>query len=557
MKKILIALLVVILIIAGAAFWFWRGLGTSDYATLLPADTVLAISLNDLPRSALRWPQTTLAKIGAEPQVTEFLKKPLQYMSKDRGGDEATSLLMGLKPVRIFGAVVKLTSQENSALVGFQFWGGGSDYNTAIARLRQELDRGQPSPSPVNTEDHHGDTISISSHGALTLYTARHGHWGFLSNNNATIKQALDRASGRDQSSSLAASPVYKKTFDRLVSAPDVTVFSQPQAALDTLLAVGASMGAQAIPSQVDQLRKIEAFGMNLKCDGANLHDSIFILRQNTPPVEKLSHQSVKFTTPDTTIYFNFLLDLPQIFATGTANPMAASFLRSPLLVNSKLPALVPEAFGPECAVSLTWGQYDFKPRGVAALQVRDPAKAEDALREFLLLFPQAMITERDGVKMYNFPSLQGVLANPTFAFVDGFLLVGMDGSDIEQAVKATREPGTIEQAPDFSYASSEYSTANEVFGYVDSKKIVTRGYPMLRQVMIFGVAVMPGTLDMIDASKLPDTETITKHLSPIVYSQTRYQDGYLIESKGPITMNQAILVGAGAAFPFLKPAGL
>jgi hypothetical protein len=45
-----------------------------------------------------------------------------------------------------------------------------------------------------------------------------------------------------------------------------------------------------------------------------------------------------------------------------------------------------------------------------------------------------------------------------------------------------------------------------------------------------------------VDASKLPPPEIITKHLSPIVSSQRYDRDGYVAESVGPITLDQAAI---------------
>ena len=64
----------------------------------------------------------------------------------------------------------------------------------------------------------------------------------------------------------------------------------------------------------------------------------------------------------------------------------------------------------------------------------------------------------------------------------------------------------------------------------------------------------MPGASDIIDGSKLPETETIAKHLQPITYTQTRIPEGYLVESSGPITMNHAFLMAAAAGAAFFKP---
>jgi hypothetical protein len=59
---------------------------------------------------------------------------------------------------------------------------------------------------------------------------------------------------------------------------------------------------------------------------------------------------------------------------------------------------------------------------------------------------------------------------------------------------------------------------------------------------------MMPDLKKNLDVSKLPKAETIAKHLPPIVLSQKRTTEGTLVESSGPITMTQfLLLVGAGA----------
>jgi hypothetical protein len=64
----------------------------------------------------------------------------------------------------------------------------------------------------------------------------------------------------------------------------------------------------------------------------------------------------------------------------------------------------------------------------------------------------------------------------------------------------------------------------------------------------------MPGVDEIVDASKLPATETISKHLTPIVLSQSRFPDGYLIESAGPVTMLQVAAAAAGGGSAFFGP---
>ena len=554
MKKIFVILLAILALLAAYAVWFVKDTGPVDAAQLLPAETVALASIPDLPRTAAHWPKTILAKIGSEPEMKAFLQRPFEYLTRDRGGSEAAGILWKLKPGRIFTAVVSMNSNDAAILVGFQFWGGKSGHDLAVARLRDELSKGGPAPE-LKSENFNGVEIVSSTHGGHTLYNASQGQWGFLSNNLPAIKDGIDRAAGRKKDGSLAESPRYKEVLDKLLKDADLLFFCQPQSALETLLEVGSSLGAHPIPQQVEQLRKVEAIGATTMLDEANLRDRIFVLRRNPPDIGTLNHHGMKLTSQETVAYFDFASDFRQI-TTAASNAITAGLLNAPSVRNSRIPQLFPEAFGPDCAISVSWAPQQMRPAGLIVIQIKDQTKADEVVREVLALFPEASVTESDGVRYISFPSLQTAFANPTLAMVDGFLILGVNSEELSHAMQSSKTGSSLEKSPGFASALTSYRTANEVFGYVDSRTVFERSYPLLRQVIIFGAAVMPGASDIIDGSKLPETETIAKHLQPIVYSQTRIPEGYLVESSGPITMNHALMLAAAAGASFLKPPG-
>jgi hypothetical protein len=552
MKKVLLILVIVALAaVAAAALWIFQGRGPSDAAALVPAETIALASLPDLPRSSARWPKTILAKIAAEPEMKAFLERPIQYLTAERGGTEAASILWQLKPARIFAAILSLTANDATFLVGFQFWGGKSGHDLAVARLRAELSRGGPSPQ-VSHEQHHGVDIASTKHQGFVLYNASQGQWGFLSNNLQAIRDAIDRAAGKLKGGTLADNATYKAVAGRLADDPDLLLYCQPQRPLEVLLEVGASTGAEPITRQVDQLRKVEAVGATTKLDDANLRDNVFVLRRNPPDIGSLTRETMKFTSQETVAYCEFVTDFRQAL-TAASNTMAARFPDSPFQ-NSKLWQLLPEAFGPDCAVSVSWPAGQLRPTGLVALQIKDQAKADESLQEALAVFPGASATETDGVRYYSLTALQSAFANPSLAFAQGFLLMGIDPGDLHHAVQSFNAGQTLEKSPVFASAATTYKEANEVFAFLDSKAIFERGFPMVRQIIVFGAAVVPGASAVIDGSKVPETETIAKHLQPILYKQTRIPEGYLVESTGPLTMNQAACLGAALGAWFMKP---
>jgi hypothetical protein len=60
--------------------------------------------------------------------------------------------------------------------------------------------------------------------------------------------------------------------------------------------------------------------------------------------------------------------------------------------------------------------------------------------------------------------------------------------------------------------------------------------------MLLMAAAFMPAITRSVDLGKIPSPDVITKHLSPIVSSQRYDRDGYVAESLGPITLDQAAI---------------
>jgi len=535
LKKLFLsaALLAVLLVLAFLIFQ--RMAGPADGASLLPADTVFYAALTDLPRSALRWQGTALAGIGREPEVKAFLEKPLAKWLSDPGAQEAGGVLTGLKPVRVFLAMTGVSASRTDGVVGFQFWGGKKDFDVAVARLRKELP-----PGEATRESHAGDEIVSTNHGRFSLCTASHGRWGFLATDPSLLKSLLDRVSGKPSGPSLAQSGDFQTSLASSLPAPDFLFFLRPQKVVDVLLETGSSLGAEAIPGQIRELRAIEAVMGTGKMEGKLQRDAVFLLRPGGPPADSLAHKALPFTTPETVLYVDFLARF------GGLSSLLQKALPGREEAADGLAGLAASAFGPEGAVVANWPTGQMTPSAVFALEIRDPEAAADALKKFLAFFPETLVTEQDGLRLYSIPSLSNPLASPTLALTPSFLIVGLAPAVVTQSAGASGP--TIASQPAFAPVLPAFQSANGAFAFVDSRLLFERAYNALRPVILFGAQVLPGLADTIDTTKLPQTDTIARHLPPIILSQQRSAEGVLIESSGPITVSQIALGLAAAA---------
>lgn len=533
-KKLSIAAAVVAVGLVVAVVLFVRAGGPSDGARLVSAEAVAFFSLNDLPRSFIRWQGTALAQIGKEPEVKAFLERPVSQMVGSPGAGETGSVLAGLKPARGFVAVGSVSAERTDALLGFQYWGGRKDFDAAVEKMKGGLP-----PGKTSKDAHSGDEILVSQHGGMTLYSGTHGRWGFIGTSLEMVKFALDRAAGRGEGASLAENPAFVAVSKKMLDAPDVSLFVQPGRILDALLEAGRAMGAQSIPQQIEQIRSVKALGGSLKLDGLLQRDAIFLLTDNGAPADHLTHKNVRFTGPATVFFVDFVARLGGLDALlGKALEGSAS--REEIV---ELVSLSADAFGPEGAFVLNWDPMRTIPSGVATFQIRDAAKADLALGRFLRLFPSATSEEFNGTRLYSIPSTSNPFASPMLALTDGVLLVAMDRGSIEEAL--TKDPKPIDGLPVFSSALSEYRSANEVFGFMDTRMVFERAYAKSRDLIIFWAGLMPSVSATIDVAKLPQGETIGRHLPPIVFSQQRLPDGVLLQSSGPFTVSQFAIAGA------------
>lgn len=528
MKKVAIGLVIVgVLVLAGVMF-FKRSSGPSQAASLAPAESVLFANAPNIPLSGFRWTRTALAQIAAEPEMRAFLEKPLADFKKVPANKEAMEILTKLKPGNIYFAATNESGEDFRGILGVQFWGKREDFDKAVAKVRASLPQASREPA---TEEYRGLQILSTQHGDLSLHTAAAGRWGFFSNDAALIKEAIDRATGNASSPALAANPKFLKVVTELLAEPDLLVFIQPEKAVDALLAAGRAAGATAIPEQVDQLKSTEAAGGTWKIDGEMFRDAFFLLRPGRgEPSEPMSHQSIALTTPETTLFFNFVLNFSSLpdwlervseFYPDAANmlvPMAKS---------------VAEGYGPECALIGSAESAESPASLLLAIQVRNPDQSIPGI-------PQGAGSSS---QVHQIPH---PLMPVSAAQNEKFLILGTDAKSVSTALQEHAK--TLQDAPLFRDARQAFRNSNEAFCYMDTRVVFERAYGTLLPIVKMSAAIMPDISNRIDVSKLPSPETIGQHLPPIVFSQKRTADGTRLESSGPVNMSQFLILAGSAS---------
>jgi hypothetical protein len=183
-------------------------------------------------------------------------------------------------------------------------------------------------------------------------------------------------------------------------------------------------------------------------------------------------------------------------------------------------------------------------------LPIKDPAKANKILSVITTANEDSAAwthQEKDGVQYFSTRSGGQLFSlSPTIGLSDRMLVASADAGSVEAAMKRSANGNSeLAASKNFLIAERAVPTAKQAFTYIDPALIYTRIDATLRPMLFMSAAFLPGIAETVDLNKLPAPEIITKHLSPIVMSQSYDGDGYIAESVGPVTVYQTI-VGVG-----------
>jgi hypothetical protein len=551
-------LVLVSAITAGVIWWgFYRTHHTSSLAvaSLLPKETLVLIHVPDFNLSRGQWHRTDLYQLWKEPAVQDFLAKPRSKVpTEGRIGqtvEEASAL--GMKDA--FVALVSLESSAWKIVGGFRITEDADKESKIIDDWKHKL-LGNVSDVKHEAVEYQGRHIQVDTLGLLNFSSVRAGQWFLVANDIDKLKALIDRADGRvkDPQTALSADDVYLAASKHMPSSYAAVAYARMDQFVEKLMPKEDK--SEAAPDPLVMIRQIRSFCAATAFDGGRMRDTLFVGMPKVADLGNLTRASLPIGTKDTFLYAASVLDLRKEMEPGPQTP-ALGWLSGPQQIAASLSAngvTLEEwksAFGSELGLVGNWAANSQWPSLVFALPVKDSGRANKIVTTIAASKPDGTSwsqRERDGVHYFSSGSSgQWFSVSPTIGLSDRVLVFGADSGSVEAAMKRSAG-GASELAASRNFQNAERAvpTAQQAFVYVDPALIYARFDTSLRPLLAMGAAFLPAMSDTVDLSKLPPAEVITKHLSPIVMSQSYRGDGYLAESIGPVPLYQT-LVGAVA----------
>ena len=559
------ALLVAIVVI-GAAVWFGMRLAKRPseavISSLLPRGTIALAELPDFNGTVKQWHRSDIYLVFKEPAVQEFLQKPSSRATKNKTVSAAVNELQELDPKDAFLALVSLPSDKPKVVAGFRFDSDRAAAKRIVADWRVKLGNGKRHET-VKYQQHE---IEIISEPAFPLALVQNRDWFFASNDIDELKQVLDRADGRmkDRASLLRADPAFTEAMHAMPSTYAVLFYLQPKTLSDKIAAIRSAVGSPAGQKERAIIEQIRSVCASAGFEDGKMRDVIFLGAPQQKEGGRLTRATVSLGTRDTFFYvaslINFSKQAAMLWSGTGANFLGTGIAK---ITNALNAAGVGAddwnvAFGSEAGVLANWPQDMRWPYLFASTPVKDSAHAKKIVGALLRGIDEDAVwdeTEQAGVHYWSMRARPSLLpVRLVVGLSNRALIAGLDLASIQAAFQRS-ESGQSELASSDSYKRAEHSVPEPTnfFSYLDVGLFYSRLDSALRPLLMMAGAFAPKMNDYVDLNKLPAPEVITKHLSPIVCSQRYAGNGYIAESIGPITFNQAgIGVATLAAFSAL-----
>jgi len=553
MKRILF--LLIGLAVAAYAGWYYlqfsQRVSSAPAAALLPRETIFVAQIPDFNRAHDEWQHCDIYQLYREPAVQDFLRKPLGNTSKTDAVSQTLLEIEQLAPKNAFVALTSIDNNNPKVVGGFHFRGSQEEAERIIDKWRSKL-MGQNSSPQREKVQYQGHEIEVTKTGSFTIETAYDPPWFFVATDATDMQSLLDRADRRSSNpdNRLDKDETYRTAISRRLSNDVGFFYLQPKTFSQRLAALRAAVGSTPAPGDGTMLEKMRCITGSMRFENGKIHDALFLgmpkLDQNTT----LTRSSLSLGTKETFFYLAMLLNLGERMDTlNQAAAFAGTKIFQALSDSGITAADWKAAFGVELGSLATWPSSARWPSLLVTIPVTDATKSRQIVETLVRADEEGSwtATEKDGVSYLSKQTAASFVAiTPTIGLSDRILIAGLDPTSVEEAIK--RAPDSSSELADsqtYKGASRLLPAPTNFFAYIDAAQFYSRLDAALRPMLLMAAAFVPAVAGSIDPAKLPAPEVITKHLSPIVSSQRYDGDGYMVESIGPITLDQ---LGIGIA---------
>jgi hypothetical protein len=540
MKRLIVGGLVLLLL--AIAVFLWRQARDSLSASqIAPVACVAYIELPNIAETAKRWPDAALCRILSEPSVQRFLRQPIS-----KAPANYQSAWASFATLQCSALFLGMTAPDRDQWIcGLRTSVDESTWRREIAEVSKALS-GQniKEVAPENLE--HETKAGKADKDLAENYCTRVGSWILLSRSPELLLEAVRNS--KTPSAGLQSLKLFQECRANVPTENDLLSFVRGGPSIDASAGLHWSFGEEGT------LGNDQAVIVGTTIVGARLRDTVFTLTGGTAKVSPLDRRGLAMTSPSTIGYLATQVGFAEIWrwcGRLSEQSQLAETIRNYL---GQVKSFGVEPRDLDNLVSGAEIIVDRDPKsdslnGAISLQVSDPVKFQHLVDQVVTEKFPANCTKIEVATIPTYLMLVNERISIVFGLIGHQFLISGSQSNFAELVHRlqSRAPG-LESDDQYKTIAKMIDEPNVMFAYLDAKSGFERFYEASRPMLAFGIVLMPTLNRYVDAMALPETEDISKHLSPIVLSRHRVANGVVDESVGPVTAYDAVALLFGGA---------
>jgi hypothetical protein len=580
MRRIVLGALILIAVLAAALVCFNYSKRAPKAATLLPDSTLLFLEMPDFSRSRAEFQHTALHALCQEPEVQAFLEEPRRALGQLLGNTKGTQGESGVSESILdaiqgeaFVALTRISvipTAQAGVVFGIDVKGKQLKAEAALAYYEHELKTRNPDAKFVSKK-----YLGIS-YAVWELRPNQLVCQAFLNSmvvftlGEDEMRDVITRFTGQapPDAPSLAASDKYQNVLRHLPPAREFVTYlnvGQVMSLVGPFLAlVPQTAGA------FQKLSRIQATASSFAFTDKQIQDvgfTVYSSESKPPPVTQ--RKTLALTTPQTSVYAVESSDLGTLYQeimdsiaqSGNATLIsgAAQFdqrLRSGgLHIREDLLSFL----GPETAAVLTWRDGATIPDAALVVEIRDATQtrprldlALSALKEIALGSNERFPSEE---MQYLGETLHTVrvgssLIAPTYVTTETFFILALTPDYARELLGQLKQSKpTLASNPAYQQAMKQLPGSACSYSYCDLPAVFRPLYSRLRSNLSSN-----DSAPFIEFNKLPQPETIARHLSPFVSATVTEPKSETTTSYSPLGKPLTFVLVAAGGFAVAQP---
>lgn len=564
----LILALVAILLVGGAAAWFYLfGPNAASSAKLVPADTVVFAEIPNAAGIAASYETSQVRKLADAPEAQPLFDE-IQHVI----GDKNLALLKVLLPDLSGQSFVALTHFDadkpgETGFVAAMKPKAGTDHfdafvtqlNAAYPDLARETKTGKDQLLGVDYQWIEG------AHSPGRVCVARYHGWIVTAWGEASLQDWIERMQGKSATPSLAENTDYQKSVARVGKDAQAFLYLDYRRIGQLWLDHMAKINPDVANRMRKQIASIGGAAIGTRFDNGEIVDRFSILEPKAAQIANgvvatpCPFDTLKFTGPDTRFYLGANMNWELLWKNFQAEAQAPgisavvdnlqSWAQSE---NIDIQKNIVDALGAEFSIQMEWAADSTYPDLGVFIKVDKPDAFKPAIAAIVdsarkAFATSAIITEMasDGHNYATLKMVRPMPISPTITEDGPYFGLFLNAQHAVRSMARDQSRGLLHNDDFNREIGNQRDGAAEII-YFDTPKFVDQAYRTAMPFVSMGAMFNPTLASMLKGHQLPPDVTWLAPMGPWAAVMKSDDDGISGYSRSGIG-NQGILLAAGA----------